>query len=215
MRALAPHEVGGRAADRACRSRRRLAGDARHRGAHRSWPTPRSAPRCAICCAEAAAARTVSLAKSGAAGRGQRAISCSRMGKMGARELNYSSDIDLIVFYDAGVAALAPGTELAPFFVRLTRELVKLLQERTGRRLRVPHRSAAAARSGLDPDRGLDRRRARLLRERRPELGARRDDQGARPAPATSRPARSCCASSRRSSGASISTSPRSPTSTP
>jgi [glutamine synthetase] adenylyltransferase / [glutamine synthetase]-adenylyl-L-tyrosine phosphorylase len=51
------------------------------------------------------------------------------MGKMGAGELNYSSDIDLIVFYDAD--AVGPGTEPAPFYVRLTRGLVKLLQERT------------------------------------------------------------------------------------
>jgi glutamate-ammonia-ligase adenylyltransferase len=51
------------------------------------------------------------------------------MGKMGAGELNYSSDIDLMVFYDA--AAPAPGIEPAPFYVRLTRTLVKLLQERT------------------------------------------------------------------------------------
>src|SRR5215813_3704611 len=51
------------------------------------------------------------------------------MGKMGAGELNYSSDIDVIVFYDG--AALAPGIEPAPLFVRLTRTLVKLLQERT------------------------------------------------------------------------------------
>ena len=53
------------------------------------------------------------------------------MGKMGARELNYSSDIDLIVFYDAASPALPPDTEPGPFFVRLTRSLVKLLQERT------------------------------------------------------------------------------------
>src|SRR5437773_2343611 len=53
------------------------------------------------------------------------------MGKMGAGELNYSSDIDLIVFYDAAAAALAPEIEPAPFYVRLTRALVKLLQERT------------------------------------------------------------------------------------
>jgi len=51
------------------------------------------------------------------------------MGKMGAGELNYSSDIDLIVFYDAD--AVAADTEPAPFYVRLTRGLVKLLQERT------------------------------------------------------------------------------------
>src|SRR3954447_2454915 len=53
------------------------------------------------------------------------------MGKMGANELNYSSDIDLIVFYDAASAALPPDTEPAPFFVRVTRLLVKLLSERT------------------------------------------------------------------------------------
>jgi [glutamine synthetase] adenylyltransferase / [glutamine synthetase]-adenylyl-L-tyrosine phosphorylase len=53
------------------------------------------------------------------------------MGKMGARELNYSSDIDLIVFHDATAVGLAPEIEPAPFYVRLTRALVKLLQERT------------------------------------------------------------------------------------
>jgi glutamate-ammonia-ligase adenylyltransferase len=54
------------------------------------------------------------------------------MGKMGAFELNYSSDIDLIVFYDAEAGVVAAGVEPAPFFVRLTQRLVKLLQERTG-----------------------------------------------------------------------------------
>ena len=34
------------------------------------------------------------------------------MGKMGAGELNYSSDIDLIVFYDAACAALLRGVEM-------------------------------------------------------------------------------------------------------
>jgi glutamate-ammonia-ligase adenylyltransferase len=53
------------------------------------------------------------------------------MGKLGAGELNYSSDIDLIVFYDADVAPLKPGLEAGRFFVRLTQALVKLLQERT------------------------------------------------------------------------------------
>jgi [glutamine synthetase] adenylyltransferase / [glutamine synthetase]-adenylyl-L-tyrosine phosphorylase len=53
------------------------------------------------------------------------------MGKMGGYELNYSSDIDLMIFFDPGASALALGIETAPFFARLTRELVKLLQERT------------------------------------------------------------------------------------
>jgi glutamate-ammonia-ligase adenylyltransferase len=53
------------------------------------------------------------------------------MGKMGGCELNFSSDIDLIVFFDPAAGALAPDVEPAPLFVRITRELVKLLQERT------------------------------------------------------------------------------------
>ncbi|MGD9804638.1 MAG: bifunctional [glutamine synthetase] adenylyltransferase/[glutamine synthetase]-adenylyl-L-tyrosine phosphorylase [Hyphomicrobiaceae bacterium] len=53
------------------------------------------------------------------------------MGKHGARELNYSSDIDLIVFYDPALARLKPGLEVPAFYVRMTRDLVKLMQERT------------------------------------------------------------------------------------
>ena len=54
------------------------------------------------------------------------------MGKMGAFELNYSSDIDLIVFYDPAARPCRRTPSPAPLFVRLTQRLVKLLQERTG-----------------------------------------------------------------------------------
>ena len=108
----------------------------------------------------------------------------------------------------------ADGVEPQPFFVRLTRDLVRLMQERTGDgyvfrtdlRLRP---DAGATQIALSTDGG-----AHLLRELRPELGARGAHQGARRAPATSPRARRCSASWRRSSGASISTSRRSPTST-
>lgn len=53
------------------------------------------------------------------------------MGKLGALELNYSSDVDFMVFYDPERAHLAEGTEASSFFVKLTRDLVKLLQEQT------------------------------------------------------------------------------------
>jgi [glutamine synthetase] adenylyltransferase / [glutamine synthetase]-adenylyl-L-tyrosine phosphorylase len=53
------------------------------------------------------------------------------MGKHGAFELNYSSDIDLIVLYESQRVRLRPGLEVQHFFVRLTRDLVRLLQERT------------------------------------------------------------------------------------
>lgn len=52
------------------------------------------------------------------------------MGKMGAFELNYSSDIDLIVFYDPEAPALAPDADAAQIAIRVTRGLVKLLAER-------------------------------------------------------------------------------------
>jgi [glutamine synthetase] adenylyltransferase / [glutamine synthetase]-adenylyl-L-tyrosine phosphorylase len=54
------------------------------------------------------------------------------MGKHGARELNYSSDIDLIVFYEPELVNLRAGLEPLAFFVRMTRDLVRLMQERTG-----------------------------------------------------------------------------------
>jgi [glutamine synthetase] adenylyltransferase / [glutamine synthetase]-adenylyl-L-tyrosine phosphorylase len=54
------------------------------------------------------------------------------MGKMGAGELNYSSDIDLIVFFDPAAPTLAPDIEPQPFFVRVTQGLSRLLAQRTG-----------------------------------------------------------------------------------
>src|SRR5450631_3619944 len=54
------------------------------------------------------------------------------MGKMGAGELNYSSDIDLIVFFDPAAPTLAPDIEPQPFFVRVTQAMTRLLQQRNG-----------------------------------------------------------------------------------
>ena len=53
------------------------------------------------------------------------------MGKHGAYELNYSSDVDLIVFFDRDKSRLVGDGDLQSFFVRLTRDLVALLEERT------------------------------------------------------------------------------------
>src|SRR5246127_727350 len=53
------------------------------------------------------------------------------MGKMGAGELNYSSDIDLIVFFDPAAPTLARDIEPQPFFVRVTQAMSRLLQQRT------------------------------------------------------------------------------------
>jgi glutamate-ammonia-ligase adenylyltransferase len=53
------------------------------------------------------------------------------MGKHGAFELNYSSDIDLIILFDPETAPLAPGVEPSTHFVRFTRKLVGIMQDVT------------------------------------------------------------------------------------
>jgi len=57
---------------------------------------------------------------------------CIAMGKQGAFELNYSSDIDVSVFFDPERMPLAPGVETEAFAVRLTQRLSDLMQARTG-----------------------------------------------------------------------------------
>jgi len=53
------------------------------------------------------------------------------MGKLGGRELNYSSDIDLIVLYDPEKINTEDPSALQNDFVRLTKKLVRLMDERT------------------------------------------------------------------------------------
>jgi len=95
-------------------------------------------------CADAAIAGAVSFLFREAAARGQwlgkdaagnvapSGFIVLAMGKCGAGELNYSSDVDFIVFYDLDRIKVAPSVEPPQFFVRLTRDLVQLLEERTG-----------------------------------------------------------------------------------
>jgi glutamate-ammonia-ligase adenylyltransferase len=52
------------------------------------------------------------------------------MGKLGGRELNYSSDVDLMVLYDPEAAAYHSDRASASY-VRLARDLVRLMEERT------------------------------------------------------------------------------------
>jgi glutamate-ammonia-ligase adenylyltransferase len=53
------------------------------------------------------------------------------MGKHGARELNYSSDVDLMVFYEPMKVDFRGDRGVQRSFIRLTQQLVKILQERT------------------------------------------------------------------------------------
>ena len=75
---------------------------------------------------EAAARGEVRPARVGGRGSG---LAVLGMGKLGARELNYSSDVDLMLLFDPEAV---PQPERAQgVFVRLARDLVKLLEERT------------------------------------------------------------------------------------
>jgi len=53
------------------------------------------------------------------------------MGKLGAAELNYSSDIDLIALFDEEDVSYTGSKSAQDLFVRMTRDLVKILQTRT------------------------------------------------------------------------------------
>ena len=68
------------------------------------------------------------LAPARASGRGS-GLTILGMGKLGARELNYSSDVDLMVLFDPEAAPDPDRAQGAA--VRLARDLVKLLEERT------------------------------------------------------------------------------------
>ncbi|MDR3513222.1 MAG: bifunctional [glutamine synthetase] adenylyltransferase/[glutamine synthetase]-adenylyl-L-tyrosine phosphorylase [Caulobacteraceae bacterium] len=56
---------------------------------------------------------------------------CLAMGKYGAFELNYSSDIDFSVFYEPDALPLAADVEPQAFAVRLTQQVAEMLQQRT------------------------------------------------------------------------------------
>ncbi|MBD0415883.1 bifunctional [glutamine synthetase] adenylyltransferase/[glutamine synthetase]-adenylyl-L-tyrosine phosphorylase [Oryzicola mucosus] len=53
------------------------------------------------------------------------------MGKLGAHELNFSSDIDLIVFFEPEASAVLDPYEATDMYARLTRRLARILQDRT------------------------------------------------------------------------------------
>lgn len=60
-----------------------------------------------------------------------RGVTILGMGKLGARELNYSSDIDIIVLYDPARFERAEPDRLRQDMVRATRLLMRIMDERT------------------------------------------------------------------------------------
>ena len=129
--------------------------------------------------AEAAAARADPPCRTPKTRPPAPASSILALGKHGAGELNYSSDIDLVVFFDSASAPLADGVEPTTFYTRVAQRARAAPAGAHAGRLRASGRLSAAPRSGLDADRGVARFRLHLLRDGRPELGARRAHQGA------------------------------------
>lgn len=80
--------------------------------------------------AEAGRKGVIELADPSAPGHGSGLIVLG-MGKLGARELNYSSDIDIIVFYDSDLIRSRDPDRLQHHFVRLVHALVRLMEQRT------------------------------------------------------------------------------------
>ncbi len=68
------------------------------------------------------------------------------LGKQGARELNYSSDIDPILLYDPATLPRRERDDPGEAAQRVARAMVETLSNQTSRRLCLPGRSAAAAR---------------------------------------------------------------------
>ncbi|MGV3550194.1 bifunctional [glutamine synthetase] adenylyltransferase/[glutamine synthetase]-adenylyl-L-tyrosine phosphorylase [Rhizobium sp.] len=54
------------------------------------------------------------------------------MGKLGGRELNYSSDIDIVVFFDPETGIVTDPDEATETYARMLRRLIRVLQDRTG-----------------------------------------------------------------------------------
>ncbi len=53
------------------------------------------------------------------------------LGKLGAGELNFSSDVDLIALHDTNNAPFDSRDAVQPFFVKMTRDLIRLLSAKT------------------------------------------------------------------------------------
>ena len=103
------------------------------------------------------------------------------LGKLGGKELNYSSDIDLMFVYGGNGETDGPARAHQQGVLQEGRQPVHRAALHLHRRGPVlPRGPAPAARRTLRRGLHLARRRARLLQRARPRLGAADADQGAR-----------------------------------
>ena len=83
-----------------------------------------------FCLGEAARREAIILADPGSPSDGSGLVILG-MGKLGARELNYSSDIDIIILFDPEIMRTAKPDDLQPAMVRLARQMLRIMDERT------------------------------------------------------------------------------------
>ena len=95
-----------------------------------AWPLERvTAALSAFADAALDASIAAALAERGAENAGFVAIA---LGKLGSFELNYSSDVDLILLYDPARIPVRPREEVADAAVRIARRVVALMADATG-----------------------------------------------------------------------------------
>jgi [glutamine synthetase] adenylyltransferase / [glutamine synthetase]-adenylyl-L-tyrosine phosphorylase len=66
----------------------------------------------------------------GASAASQSGLMIFALGKLGGCELNFSSDIDIVAFYEAGAARLSERAEPGRFYQRIVRKLAALIGDR-------------------------------------------------------------------------------------
>ena len=94
-----------------------------------AWPLERvTAVLSAFADAALDAAVAAALAERGAPNTGFAVIA---LGKLGSHELNYSSDVDLILLYEPRLIPCRPREEPAEAAVRIARRVVAIMQDRT------------------------------------------------------------------------------------
>lgn len=67
----------------------------------------------------------------GAASGANSGLALFALGKHGGRELNYSSDIDIVAFFDPHKGVLPDPSEATRFYTRIVQKLAALMQDRT------------------------------------------------------------------------------------
>ncbi len=105
------------------------------------------------------------------------------LGKLGGREMNYHSDLDLVFLFDEDGEAHDEAGPIpnASFFADLARGVIRTLEGDCGIGPALPGRYPAPTLRPVRPTRLLARRLPRLLRANRPGLGTPRPDPFPRP----------------------------------